>query len=190
MFYPKLAAGRQQTLTTEAFGGYARGVGFPRGYDVGIGGVVADAYLPQLDSCAEHRSQILYQLTEVNASIRRKIKQKLIIVKGVLRIDQLHFQSMLCDFFLADGKGLLFLFPVALDDLLIFLRRDADNRFQRLDHFIVLHLLRRNENRSHLHAAGGFHDDVHRHLQLIIQRIKIVDLARSLESNSYNFYHD
>ena len=53
---------------------------------------VPDAYLTKLDPGLKYRCQILYQLTEINPSICGKIKQNLVIIEGILHIDQLHFQ--------------------------------------------------------------------------------------------------
>ena len=44
MFYPKLAAGRQQTLTTEAFGGYDHNLELADGEFYDMENLSADAY--------------------------------------------------------------------------------------------------------------------------------------------------
>ena len=61
-------------------------------YDLGF---VPDAYLTKLDPGLKYRRQILYQLTEINPSICGKIKQNLVIIEGILHVDQLHFQIVL-----------------------------------------------------------------------------------------------
>ena len=57
--------------------------------------LITDTNLTQLDTSLEHTCQILYQFAEVDTSIRRKIEQHLVIIKRILRIDQLHFQTVL-----------------------------------------------------------------------------------------------
>ena len=74
--------------------------------------LITDAYLAQLDPGLKYRSKILYQLSEIDSSVCRKIKQDLIVIEGILYINQLHLQLMLADLFLTDFKSILFLFAV------------------------------------------------------------------------------
>ena len=39
------------------------------------------------------------------------------------------------------------------------------------------------------YTARRLHDDVHRRLQIIVQRVKIINLSRTLKTDSYHFYH-
>ena len=75
-------------------------------------GFVPDADLAQLDSGLEYAGQILYQLPEINPSVRCKIKENLIVVKGILCVDQLHLQAMIPDFVQTNPKRFLLLLPV------------------------------------------------------------------------------
>ena len=70
--------------------------------------LVAHADLAQLDSGLKHACKVFYQLAEIHPSVRRKIEQNLIVVKGIFRIDQLHFQTVLADLFLTDLKRFFF----------------------------------------------------------------------------------
>ena len=74
--------------------------------------LVPDTNLAQLDTGAEHASQIFYQLTEINSSICSKIEKKFIVIKGILCRNQLHFQTMFRNLLQTDTVGLLFLLSV------------------------------------------------------------------------------
>ena len=74
--------------------------------------LITDTDLAQLDSGPENRCKIFYQLAEIDTSVRRKIKEQLIIVKRVLRLHQLHIKLMFCYLFQADLKCLFFFFTV------------------------------------------------------------------------------
>ena len=50
--------------------------------------LIPDANLAQLDPRLKDRRQILDKLTEIDSSIRRKIKQQLIVIKGVFCMDR------------------------------------------------------------------------------------------------------
>ena len=94
-------------------------------------GLIPDTNLAKLDSRAEYRCQVLYQLTEVNSAVRCKVKQQLVPVKGILCIHQLHLKAMLDDFLLADGKCLFFLFLISLNRFLILVGCHSDDRLKR-----------------------------------------------------------
>ena len=70
--------------------------------------LISHTYLAQLDAGLKYTCKILYQLSEVNSSICRKIKQHLIIIECIFRIDQFHFQVVFFDLFLADLKCFFF----------------------------------------------------------------------------------
>ena len=72
-------------------------------------GFIPHADLTQFDPRLKHTCQILYQLPEVDPSVCCKIKQHFIVIKGIFRINELHVQPMLADFFLADTEGFFFL---------------------------------------------------------------------------------
>ena len=60
-------------------------------------------------------------------SVRRKIEQHLIVVKGIFRIDQLHFQTVLADFFLTDLKRFFFFCLISGFLLVVALCRHAQH---------------------------------------------------------------
>src|SRR5699024_11456821 len=65
-------------------------------------GFISHTDLPKFDPGLKHSRQILYQFSEVNPSVCCKVKQDFIIIKCILYIDKLHFQSMFPYFFLTD----------------------------------------------------------------------------------------
>ncbi len=91
-------------------------------------GFVPHADLAQFNTGPEYSCQILYQFPEIDSSIRRKIEQHLVIVKGILRIDQLHFQSMLLNLLQTDVKSFLFFQLIGSLLLLIPLIGNAQHR--------------------------------------------------------------
>ena len=68
--------------------------------------------LTKFDSCLKYRSQILNQLSKVNSSVCGKIKQNLIIIKGIFCINQFHVQLMLPNLFQTNLKGFFFLYLI------------------------------------------------------------------------------
>ena len=94
-------------------------------------GLIPNTDLTKLYSRAEYRCQILYELSKVNSAVRCKVKQKLVSVKGILCIHQLHLKSVLDDFLLADGKCLFFLFLISLNRFLILVGCHSDDRLKR-----------------------------------------------------------
>ena len=99
-------------------------------------GFVAYTNLAKLDTGLENGGEILNKITEVNTPVCRKIEQHLIIVKGILAFDKLHFETVLCDFLEADPEGFLLLNTVLLLVLNILRRCLSHNRLKRLDNFI------------------------------------------------------
>ena len=90
--------------------------------------LVAHADLAQLDSRFKNACKVFYQLAEIHTSVRRKIEQNLIVVKGIFRIDQLHFQTVLADFFLTDLKRFFFFCLISGFLLVVALCRHAQHR--------------------------------------------------------------
>ena len=97
-------------------------------------GFIPHADLPQLDSGLEHAGQVLDQLPEIDSAVRRKIEQHFVVIEGIFRVDQLHFQLMLLNFLLTDGKGLLFLHLIRRFLLVVPLIGDSKHRLQGLYH--------------------------------------------------------
>ena len=145
--------------------------------------------LAKFDSCLKDSCQVLDQLTEINSSICRKIKQHFVIVKCILRINQFHFQTMFADFFLADFKCIFFFQAVLFLPVLICLCGNAKDFFQRMDHLILTHFFRSEYNSSELHTAGSLYDHMITDLHFVVFRIKIINLSDISESYTNNFCH-
>ena len=151
--------------------------------------LITDTDLTKLDPGLKHRRQILNQLPEINTAIRCKIKQYLVIIKGILRIDQLHLKPMLTDLLLADLKS-LFLLPAVLSLMvLVLLRCNTENLLQRMDHLVLLHAARLQDNTAILHTTGSLHDHMIADLHLVILRIKIINLTNVTKSDSNYLFH-
>src|SRR5699024_2731794 len=151
--------------------------------------LITHTNLAQFDTRLKHSRQILDQLTKIDSSVCRKIKEHLVVVKGILRIDQLHLQLMGTDFFLADFKGFLFFSAVCLFLGVILRRRQANHLSQRLDHLFILDLLRSENDIAILHASGCFHDDMIADTNIKILRRKIIYFSHITEPYSDNFCH-
>ena len=102
--------------------------------------LIPDTDLTQFNSGLKYGSQILYQLPEIYTSISSKIKQYLIIIKGILRINKLHLQVMSFNLLLEYLKFLLLIAPIVLLPVIILLCGQPDHILQRLNHLAFLHL--------------------------------------------------
>ena len=71
----------------------------------------------------------------------------------------------------------------------ISLSGDPHHRLQRLDHLVILHLMRSRNDRAELYASGGLHDHVVASLYLQLQRIEEIYLARCTKSHTDYFCH-
>ena len=145
--------------------------------------------LAQLDPRAEHACQVLYQLAEINPSVRCKVKQHLVVVKCVLRVDKLHLQPMLADLLLADAEGLFFLLPVLLLPAVVIPVCYADDGFERLADPLLLHLSWSGHNTAELHASGSLHDHVVPVADLQLSRREEIDLPCPAKSYSNHLCH-
>lgn len=116
-------------------------------------------------------------------------KQNLIIVKSVLRVNELHFQPVFMDFFQTDLKGFLLLYFVGCLLFSIMLICNTDHRLQGLDDLLILHLRSTQHNHAKLDPPGGFHDHPIALLYLKLHGIKEINLPRRAKSHSYNLDH-
>ena len=91
--------------------------------------LIPDSYLTQLDSGLEDCRKIFHQISEVDPSVGCEIEQNLVVVKGILHIDELHLQIMFFNLFQTDLKGLFFFFLVGGFHCLVFFCRHADHGF-------------------------------------------------------------
>ena len=150
---------------------------------------IPDTDLPQLDSCLENTRQILYQLSEIDTPVRCKIKENLVIVKGIFRVDELHLQLMLADLLETDPEGILLLELVICLLLYIPLVCNPYHGFKRLDHLLVLNLRNPGHNCSKFDSSRGLDNDMISPLYFKIQRVKEINLARSPKSYTNYFCH-
>ncbi len=144
--------------------------------------LIPDADLPQFNPGLEHTGQILHQFPEINATVRRKIKQNLIVVKGILRINELHIQLMLFDLFKAYAEGILFLYFVICLLLMVSLVGNPDHRLQRLDYLFIFNLRNPGHHGSEFYSSCRLNDHMIAPLYFKIQRIKKINLPRRSES--------
>ena len=133
--------------------------------------------------------QVFYQKSEIDSAVSCKIKQHFIIVKSILRIDQLHVQLMLPYLLPADFKSFSFFLPVLIFPLIIFGSGRTDHLLQRMYHFLVLHFLRTQNYPAVFHAPRGFHDHMVIHFNIKILRIKVIYLTYIPKSDTNNFCH-
>ena len=76
---------------------------------------------------AAEQNGVVLEFTEIDSSVCRKIKQHLIIVEGILRVNELHTKVVLLDLLNADLEGLFFFLLVTALCLLIRRCRHADH---------------------------------------------------------------
>ena len=145
--------------------------------------------LAQLNPRLKHRRQIFHKLPEIDPPVRGKIKQHLIVVKCIFRIDQLHLQLMLFDLLQADLKGFLFLLLIPPLNLLVIFVRHADHGLKRLDDLFLIHLARAQDHLAELNPARRLHNHMIPGFYLHTGRIKIINLPGLPESDSDNLYH-
>ena len=91
--------------------------------------LISHTDLTQLNTCFEDRRQILYQFTKVDSSVCGKIKENLVVVKGIFHIDQLHLQLMRTDFLDTDLICFFLFFTITLFFGIILLCSHADHIF-------------------------------------------------------------
>ena len=68
--------------------------------------------------------------------------------------------------------------------ILVLLRCNTENLLQRMDHLVLLHAARLQDNTAILHTTGSLHDHMIADLHLIILRIKIINLTNVTKSDS------
>ena len=151
---------------------------------------VAHADLAQLDAGSDNGCQILEQRAEVDSAVGGKIEYYLAVVKGVFHVDELHHQLVLGDFFLTDFARLLFLDAVFLDALQICLGSNAHQRFERMIQLAVRDLLVGHRDLAAFQTARGFDDHAVARSELVVERVKVVDLAYLLEPDSDYLCHN
>ena len=96
---------------------------------------------------------------------------------------------MLADLFLTDLECLMLFFFILPFQLLVILRRHTNDRFQRLDHLLFIHLADAKNHLSELDSAGGLHDHMVAHLDFHLRRIEVIYLSGLAEPDSDYLYH-
>ena len=149
--------------------------------------LVAHADLAQLDAVAEHGGEILDQLAEVNTPVGREEEHSLVALEAALDVHELHIQTMLGDFLLADLKRLFFAAAVDLLDAQVVLRSDARKRAQRLHARLIRHDVVSENALGQLQAARGLDDDLVARAHGDSVRVKEIDLAAVFEFHTDYF---
>ena len=152
-------------------------------------GLVPHTDLPQLDAGMDGAGQVLHQGPEVHPAFRREEEEHLVSLKAVLRLHQLHLQAVGGDLLLTDLEGLCLLLPVFFHRLLVFLRGDAYQWAQGLDHSLLLHLGVPLSTLSVFQAPGGLHDHSLSRLHLQPGGVKIILLSAAFEADADDLYH-
>ena len=151
--------------------------------------LISDTDLPQFNPRLKHCCQIFYQVTEINTSVRSKIKQYFIIIKGVFHIDQLHLQFMCPDLLQTNLVSFLLSFFITLRFRIIFRCSHTNNILQRLNNFLLVHFLWSQNDGTIFYPPGSLHDHVISLPDLKTLRIEIIYLAHIPKPDSNNFYH-
>ena len=61
--------------------------------------LIAHTDLPQFNPHLKHCRQIFYELTEIDPSVRRKIEEHFVVVKGIFCVDQFRIEPVPADLF-------------------------------------------------------------------------------------------
>ena len=96
---------------------------------------------------------------------------------------------MFGNFLQTDFICLFFFFPIIPLYLFIFWRYQTDNRFQRRDNLLLLHLPIRHDNSAVFDSFCGFNNDMLTSLYHFIARVKKVYFSCLTKTNSYNCLH-
>ena len=150
---------------------------------------VAHADLTQLNARAEHARKVFYQLAEVHAAVRREVKEDFTVVKRVLHVDKLHFESALRNFLFALRERIFcfqFIFRHAAQ--VVFCRL-ANYFFERLHNGIIRNIAVGHRHFAALYAARRFYNDVVVGGELLAVRVKVIHLAHVLKTNTDYFCH-
>ena len=149
---------------------------------------VAYSYLTQLDSCAEYRCQILYQLSEVYSACRGEVEQQLGVVKGILSLYQLHFKLMLGYLFLTYYQRLFFPLTVDLVALGVGVGSHAQDLAQRLNYALFGHTAVCHPDLAVFGTASGVNYNESTFFGCCAVGIEIIYLAGTAETYAHYFY--
>ena len=149
--------------------------------------LVAHADLTQVDAGAENAGELLQQLAEIDAAVRREVKHELCAVKRVFRIDEVHIDVVFFDAFAADGERFFFFLTVLLGAPKVFFGGDAHQPFERGDDFRILDHFVGERDFTQLDAAGGFNNDLLAELNRRTVRIERINFAQFLEPDTDDF---
>ena len=150
--------------------------------------LVTHADLAQLDACAEHRREILHQLTEVHATFGGEEEYDLVALKITGNIHQLHVQLMLGDLALADLCRFLLPLAVVQHRAAVGIGGDAHHGAQRLHHAFLIHLMVALHTLGKFHALRRLHDHVLPIGHSQFTGIEIIGLASAAEADRNNSF--
>ena len=120
---------------------------------------ISDADLAQLDPCAEHACQILYERAEVNPSVGGEVENYLAVVKGVFHVYELHLKPVSGNFLLTDFARFLFLYMVFREVVEVFFGGYADEGLERMSKVFLADLLVCHRYLAALQSARGFNNN-------------------------------
>ena len=137
----------------------------------------------------EDAGQVLDQLPEVHAAVRREVEHDLGAIKGVLGLHQLHFQAVACNALLAGVVGPFLVLAVLAHPAHIHAVGHPGNGLEGLGHCRVGDLPHALHHLAALNAAGSFHNDVIPGLDVSIGGVKIIAFAVVLKTDRDDFFH-
>ena len=151
--------------------------------------LVAHADLAQLDARVEMPGQILDQLAEVHALVRREVKDHLAAVERVLHVHELHVQPVLGDLPLADVECFALPRGVFIAHGAILRRSHAQHGLERLHDLLVRHLGHGIRHVAEFGAARGLHNHAVAGLDVELAGVKIIDTPVVPEADADHSYH-
>ena len=151
-------------------------------------GLVPHADLPQLDAGVESPGQILDQLPEIHPLVGGEVKQDLAAVKGALRPDKLHVETMGGDLLTADVAGTLLPGLVLRGDPLILGGGPADDFAQGGNDLLLGDHMVSPDAGSVFRTPGGVDDHMVTGGEAAAVRVKIIGLLPRAELNIHDFH--
>src|SRR5690606_21285674 len=151
--------------------------------------LVPYADLPEFDPRAEHRGQISDQFPEIDPAVGGKVEDHLVPVKGALRIDQFHLQSVLPDLLPADVQRLPGRLTVPFHLFGIFRTGDSDHLFQGKDDLLLRDIADPRHHFSVLDSPHGFNDDVISRPNGQSAGVKVIYFTRLSKADSCHCEH-
>ena len=133
-------------------------------------GLVSDTDLSELNSCLKYCRKIFYQLSEIDSSISCKVKQNLVVIKSIFRIDKLHLKIVLFYLLKTNLEGLFLFFLIGLLLLVVLGAGGSEHSLQGLNHLAVLNIPGLTHHCSILDTTGGLNNYMITLLYFILSR--------------------